>query len=78
MIGHICPEAFDGGPIALIKDGDLITIDPAKKELIVNLSDSQLAERKQSWKQPEIKYKRGVLAKYARTVKSASLGAVTS
>lgn len=78
MIGHICPEAFDGGPIALIRDGDLITIDPAKKELNVNLTNDELAERKLSWKQPETKYKRGVLAKYARNVQSASLGAVTS
>jgi dihydroxy-acid dehydratase len=77
VVGHITPEAFDGGPIALIEDGDKITIDAETRQITVDVSDAKLAERKTRWVRPESKYKRGVLAKYAKTVSSASEGAVT-
>ncbi|MCW8277406.1 dihydroxy-acid dehydratase [Pseudomonas sp. PCH199] len=77
VVGHITPEAFDGGPIALIENGDRITIDAETRQITVDVSDAELAERKSRWVRPESKYKRGVLAKYAKTVSSASEGAVT-
>ncbi|CAI8734182.1 dihydroxy-acid dehydratase [Pseudomonas sp. IT-P294] len=77
VVGHITPEAFDGGPIALIEDGDTITIDAETRQITVDVTDAVLAERKTRWVRPESKYKRGVLAKYAKTVSSASEGAVT-
>ncbi|VVN23929.1 Dihydroxy-acid dehydratase [Pseudomonas fluorescens] len=77
VVGHITPEAFEGGPIALIEDGDRITIDAETRQISVDVSDAVLAERKTRWVRPESKYKRGVLAKYAKTVSSASEGAVT-
>ncbi|MBV6822003.1 dihydroxy-acid dehydratase [Pseudomonas sp. PD9R] len=77
VVGHITPEAFDGGPIALIENGDKITIDAQTRQITVDVSDAVLAERKSRWVRPESKYKRGVLAKYAKTVSSASEGAVT-
>ncbi|AWM92698.1 dihydroxy-acid dehydratase [Pseudomonas sp. 31-12] len=77
VVGHITPEAFEGGPIALIEDGDTITIDAETRQITVDVSDAELAERKTRWVRPESKYKRGVLAKYAKTVSSASEGAVT-
>ncbi|MFJ2690280.1 dihydroxy-acid dehydratase [Pseudomonas sp. NPDC087336] len=77
VVGHITPEAFEGGPIALIEDGDRITIDAQTRQITVDVSDAELAERKSRWVRPESKYKRGVLAKYAKTVSSASEGAVT-
>jgi dihydroxy-acid dehydratase len=77
VVGHITPEAFEGGPIALIEDGDRITIDAETRQITVAVSDAELAERKSRWVRPESKYKRGVLAKYAKTVSSASEGAVT-
>ncbi|WP_095133324.1 dihydroxy-acid dehydratase [Pseudomonas sp. Irchel s3h14] len=77
VVGHITPEAFDGGPIALIEDGDKITIDAETRQITVDVSDAELAKRKTRWVRPESKYKRGVLAKYAKTVSSASEGAVT-
>ncbi|EJN25424.1 dihydroxy-acid dehydratase [Pseudomonas sp. GM78] len=77
VVGHITPEAFEGGPIALIEDGDMITIDAETRQITVAVSDSELAKRKATWVRPESKYKRGVLAKYAKTVSSASEGAVT-
>jgi dihydroxy-acid dehydratase len=77
VVGHITPEAFDGGPIALIEDGDKIIIDAETRQITVDVSDAELAERKTRWVRPEPKYKRGVLAKYAKTVSSASEGAVT-
>jgi dihydroxy-acid dehydratase len=77
VVGHVAPEAWTGGTIALLKDGDSITIDAAAKLLAVNLSDADLAQRREAWKKPEPREKRGVLAKYAKTVRSASEGAVT-
>jgi dihydroxy-acid dehydratase len=77
VVGHIAPEAWVGGPIALLKDGDQVTIDAGKKTVSVALSDAELAKRREAWKKPEPREKRGVLAKYAKTVRSASEGAVT-
>jgi dihydroxy-acid dehydratase len=77
VVGHITPEAYDGGPIALIKEGDQITIDAARSTLTLHVSDEALAQRKTQWSQPQPNYTRGVLAKYAHTVTSASEGAVT-
>lgn len=78
VVGHIAPEAWTGGPIALLKDGDMITIDADQKLLKVHLADEELIRRKSEWKAPPLKVERGVLAKYARTVRNASEGAVTS
>lgn len=77
VVGHITPEAFDGGPIALVKNGDPITIDARRGLLTLDIPASELAARKKKWKQPRPRYRRGVLAKYASHVTSASLGAVT-
>jgi dihydroxy-acid dehydratase len=77
VVGHITPEAAVGGPLALIKNGDQITIDAQKREINVQLSKKELTERKKKWAAPKPRYKRGVLAKYARQVSSASQGAVT-
>ncbi|WP_223463351.1 MULTISPECIES: dihydroxy-acid dehydratase [unclassified Pseudomonas] len=77
VVGHITPEAFEGGPIALVENGDRIIIDAQTRQITVDVSDAVLAERKSRWVRPESKYKRGVLAKYAKTVSSASEGAVT-
>ncbi|WP_423407159.1 dihydroxy-acid dehydratase [Heyndrickxia sp. MSNUG] len=76
VVGHIAPEAQVGGPIALIKNGDLITIDSEEKLLSVDLSDAELAVRKQTWNPPALP-SRGTLAKYARLVSCSSKGAVT-
>ncbi|GAA1717352.1 dihydroxy-acid dehydratase [Propioniferax innocua] len=79
-VGHIAPEATDGGPIALVEDGDQITLDVAKGSLTVDLSDEELAARRERWTAPEppARARRGVLAKYAATVQSAAVGAVCS
>ncbi len=77
VVGHITPEAAVGGPLALIKNGDQITIDAQKREINVNLSKKELAQRKKKWSASKPRYKRGVLAKYAAQVSSASNGAVT-
>ncbi|HNH44402.1 MAG TPA: dihydroxy-acid dehydratase, partial [Agitococcus sp.] len=71
------PEAAEGGPIALIENGDVITIDAVTREISVNVSDEDMAKRRANWTAPAPKYTRGVLAKYAKTVSSASEGAVT-
>jgi dihydroxy-acid dehydratase len=77
VVGHIAPEAAVGGPIALVQDGDEITIDAVTREIRLNLGDSALKQRHAAWKAPEPYIRRGVLAKYARSVSSASQGAVT-
>ena len=77
IIGHITPEAQDGGPIALVRDGDRIVIDAVTCELRVNVSDHELATRRASWRAPAPKATSGVLGKYVRLVKSASEGCVT-
>lgn len=78
VVGHISPEAQNGGPIAVIQNGDEVTINAESCEISVNLSDEEIANRFQDWKAPEIKFKKGVMAKYAKLVSSASKGAVTS
>ncbi|MEY5027335.1 MAG: dihydroxy-acid dehydratase [Verrucomicrobiota bacterium] len=77
VVGHITPEAALGGPLALVKNGDGISIDASTRQLVLEVSEDELAKRKAKWKAPKPHYTRGVLAKYARTVTSASLGAVT-
>ena len=77
VIGHITPEAFNGGPIALIEDGDSISIDAESQVITLDIDDLEMEKRRSSWKQPEPYADRGVLAKYSRLVSSASEGAVT-
>src|SRR5690606_30026326 len=77
VVGHVAPEAQVGGPIALLQDGDMITIDSDKGELSVALSEVELARRAAQWEAPPPRYRRGVLAKYTRLVSSAAQGAVT-
>ena len=77
VVGHISPEAQVGGPIAFVKNGDLITIDAEKNTIDFELSDDEFERRKANWSQPELKHKKGVLYKYAKTVSCASKGCVT-
>jgi len=77
IVGHICPEAAVGGPIAVVKNGDIITISAETNELSVDLSDAEIQERLKSWKPPKMTVTRGVLAKYAHLVGDAAHGAVT-
>jgi dihydroxy-acid dehydratase len=78
VVGHVAPEAWVGGPIALLRDGDRVTIDADAKALTVALDDAELGRRRAAWTAPPPREKRGVLAKYARCVHSASEGAITS
>ncbi len=77
MAGHVSPEAANGGPIAAVDDGDIVVFDVPGRQLRVELSDQEIASRLKKWKAPEPMFKTGVMAKYARLVSSASLGAVT-
>ena len=77
VIGHISPEAYEGGPLALLEDGDQITIDAESKTIDVDLTQAELNSRKKSWSKPQPYAKKGLLSKYAKLVSSASLGAVT-
>ncbi|MBT5032657.1 MAG: dihydroxy-acid dehydratase [Proteobacteria bacterium] len=77
IIGHVVPEAQEGGPLALIKDGDVITLDAVDNRIEVNVSDQEMAERRANWEMPAYKAERGTLFKYIRTVKDASHGCVT-
>jgi dihydroxy-acid dehydratase len=77
IIGHVVPEAQEGGPIALLRDGDVITMDAARNELSVAVSDVEMTKRKTAWKMPPYKATRGTLYKYIRSVKNASEGCVT-
>jgi dihydroxy-acid dehydratase len=77
VVGHVAPEAYVGGTIALIQEGDSITIDADKRLLQLNISDEELARRRAAWQQPQPRYTAGVLAKYAKLVSTSSLGAVT-
>lgn len=77
VVGHITPEAFEGGPLALVENGDVISIDAEARTISIGVSDDTLATRKAAWQRPAPKYTRGTLAKYAKTVASASEGAVT-
>ncbi len=77
IIGHVVPEAQEGGPIALVEDGDMITIDAVSNQLTVDLSDQELSARRAAWSAPEFKATKGTLYKYIKTVKNASEGCVT-
>jgi dihydroxy-acid dehydratase len=77
VVGHVAPEAFVGGTIALVKEGDSITIDAHKQLVQLNVPDEELAKRRTAWKQPRPRFSRGVLAKYTHLVSTASIGAVT-
>ena len=77
VIGHVTPEAYAGGPLAIVQDGDPITIDAENCQLNLDLPEAEIQRRLQNWQTPAPRYERGVLAKYARSVSSASLGAVT-
>ena len=78
MVGHIAPEAQAGGPIAIVQEGDRITINPKDRSISLEAGDAEIAARLSRWKAPEPKYRRGVMGKYAKLVGSASHGAVTS
>jgi dihydroxy-acid dehydratase len=77
VVGHIVPEAFEGGTIALIEDGDIITIDSKNNVISVNLSDIEISERRKKWKKPDLKINQGILYKYVKSVSNASRGCVT-
>jgi len=77
VVGHVTPEAYDGGTIALVKDGDKITIDAIENKLVLHVSDEELAVRRAAWQPTESPFKRGVLRKYIKNVSSASEGCVT-
>ena len=76
MVGHVSPEAFVGGPIALLENGDIVEIDVDRRSVRADLSENELARRGARWKPPPPRYPHGVFAKYASLVSSASLGAV--
>lgn len=77
VVGHVAPEAFVGGTIALVQEGDSITIDAPQRLLQLNVAEEEISRRRAAWQPPEPRYTRGVLAKYAKLVSTASLGAVT-
>jgi dihydroxy-acid dehydratase len=77
VVGHVAPEAALGGPLALVREGDAITIDAGRRELRLNVAQPELERRRASWTPPAPRYTSGVLAKYAKLVSSSSLGAVT-
>jgi dihydroxy-acid dehydratase len=77
VVGHVAPEAYVGGNIALVEEGDSITIDSDKRLIQLNVPDDALARRRQKWKQPAPRYTRGVMAKYMKLVSTASKGAIT-
>jgi dihydroxy-acid dehydratase len=77
VVGHITPEAFTGGPLAIVRDGDSITIDAETRELTLHVGDDEIGRRLAQWTQPAPNYTKGVLAKFAKLVSSAAEGAVT-
>jgi dihydroxy-acid dehydratase len=77
VVGHVAPEAAVGGAIALVQEGDSITIDADQRRLHLDVSDEELAQRRANWQPPTPRYTRGVLAKYAKVVSTSSKGAVT-
>ena len=77
VVGHITPEAVDGGPLAIVKNGDTITIDAGKRVIDLDIPHAEILARLKNWRRPKPRYRRGVLAKYAAHVTTASLGAVT-
>jgi dihydroxy-acid dehydratase len=77
IVGHVTPEAQCGGPIALVQNGDKITLDAEKNTITIDVTDDELAKRRKAWKAPPFKSNRGTLHKYIKQVKSASEGCVT-
>jgi dihydroxy-acid dehydratase len=77
VVGHVAPEAFEGGTIALVEEGDSVTIDAHKQMIQLNVPDEEIARRRAQWQRPAPRYTRGVLAKFAKLASSASKGAVT-
>ena len=77
VVGHITPEAYTGGLLAIVKDGDAITIDAVAQTLTLDVPETEIAKRMAKWNPPAPRYARGVLGKYARLVQPASMGAVT-
>jgi len=77
VVGHVAPEAYAGGTIALVEEGDSITIDAHKLLVQLNVDDAEIARRRAAWKPPKPRYTRGLLAKYMRLVSTASKGAIT-
>ena len=77
VVGHITPEAYDGGVIALVKDDDVIELDANKNTITLKVSDEEIAQRRAAWKQPSLKANKGILFKYAKQVKNAANGCVT-
>jgi dihydroxy-acid dehydratase len=77
MVGHVAPEASRGGPLAAVRDGDMIVIDAGRRRVDVEIGEAEIAERMRTWQAPPPRFTHGVLAKYARLVSSASIGAVT-
>jgi dihydroxy-acid dehydratase len=77
VVGHITPEAFDGGPLAIVKDGDTVTIDGIKHVLTLDIPAKEISARLANWRQPKPRYTRGVLAKFAKLAATASEGAAT-
>jgi dihydroxy-acid dehydratase len=77
VVGHITPEAYEGGLLAIVRDGDRIKIDAQAKEINLCIDETEIQNRFKTWQKPTPNYTRGVLAKYAQTVQSASLGAIT-
>jgi dihydroxy-acid dehydratase len=77
-IAHVAPEAFDGGPIALVRDGDTVSLDVGARRLEIEVDDAELDRRRKEWTQPAPRYATGALAKYARIVGSAAKGAITT
>jgi len=74
IVGHVTPEAAVGGPIALVRDGDMVTIDAQTNTISMDVSEDEIAERRKAWKKPSLTVTRGVLAKYAKLVGDASHG----
>jgi dihydroxy-acid dehydratase len=77
VVGHITPESYEGGLIAFVKDNDRISIDVATNSINLHVSDEEIAKRREGWKVPELKAKKGILYKYAKHVKTAAEGCVT-
>jgi dihydroxy-acid dehydratase len=76
MVGHVSPEAYRGGPLALVRDGDVIEIDVEQARIQVRVGDQELGIRRESWRPPPPRFTQGVMARYAKSVTSASTGAI--
>jgi dihydroxy-acid dehydratase len=77
VVGHVAPEAYVGGTLALVQEGDSVTMDATRQLLQLNVAEAEIARRRAAWKQPAPRYTRGVLAKFAKLASSASKGAIT-